>query len=86
MEDLPNGDVKVILSPEEYAMFQASQTQNQAMSLEFKVTLTSGRGGVMWGSVMSMSCLFNSVQLFSSVFIYGDFMEESNNKFKEDCL
>ena len=43
MEELGNGDHKVILSPEEYQMFMTSQNQGDKTSLDFKVTVTQGK-------------------------------------------
>ena len=43
VEELGNGDHKVILSPEEYQMFMTSQNQGDKTSLDFKVTVTQGK-------------------------------------------
>ena len=44
VEELGNGDHKVILSAEEYQMFMTSQAQSNTSttSLDFKVTITQG--------------------------------------------
>ena len=43
VEELGNGNHKVILSPEEYQMFMTSQSQGNTTSLDFKVTITQGK-------------------------------------------